>query len=167
VTFCSGRSHAEDKVKSNSYKFLGLDIDGRLLILYRAVETNIQPGPTFLLRTGEFKLQEDSRTVLSEQESQVGTRSGKGFAAPGPYPSALYIAPWNGFASWRLSMKASLLRDSIDLSYRIESDVDNDWLPISITKTQRALKDILISSSCQHPTGKPMPVIKDEHQWGR
>jgi len=160
---CSGSKHARDIITSNSHKFLGLDIDGMLLILYRAVETSLQPGPIFVIRTGEFKLQEDRRTVLSE--SYTGGVSFGGSTLPVPSPTASSITPWNGFVGWCISVKASLLRDSIDLSYTAKTDDHDDrtgWVNISIIQTQRMLKYIRVPSSCQHPTDEPLPVTKAE-----
>lgn len=54
---------------SSQHKFLGINADGMLVALHRAVEMSLLPGPVLMIRDGEFNLNGDRRTVLARLQS--------------------------------------------------------------------------------------------------
>jgi len=85
---CKGYDTFEDKISYIQHTVLGLDLDGILLILYRAIETNLSPGSVFVIRTGEYKIEGDRRSLLSERkvEKLSKPRRGQEFDT---------VRPWN------------------------------------------------------------------------
>ena len=159
---CSGSLHAEDIITSNQHKFLGLNIDGMLLILYRAIETTLLPGPVLVVREGDFSLYGDRRPVLS----------GNDLRALEDYHDEEQLfdtmAPWNKFANHlRLSVTATLLKESIQLNYRLDyfhtdGSRKNHTLSayIPILQIPQGLDWLYVTSACQHSARRPVNVTK-------
>ncbi|KAL9115417.1 MAG: hypothetical protein Q9227_000738 [Pyrenula ochraceoflavens] len=161
---CSGSFYAEDVIQSNQHKFLGVNVDGMLLIDYRAVEQSLKPGPIFLIREGDFSLHGDRRPILTCSRNEIwhGSTDEKG--------KFTSLKPWNQFEG-RLSLStgASLRRDSIELHYTIaykpshpiedESFIEGE---VKVLNIMPALESLLITQPCQHPPETSLPVTRVE-----
>lgn len=159
TTICSGSEHSMDVVRSNQHKFLGLDIDGILMINYRAVEHSLRPGPVFLLRDGEFSLHGERRSLLIAS-SMLGSSS---FGCEVKESSEL--RPFNHFPNANLSLNASLQREAIRLKYTFSFEgYDNDddlkslEIDIPVLAIADGLNNLYTTPSCSHGYKTPLAV---------
>ena len=161
LAVCSGSSYSADIIRSNKHKFLGVNVDGVLLIDYRAIETSILEGPVFLLREGVFTLAGDERLVMT------GTRNhGSQYSSEVLEISALQ--PMNRFEDYlKLSVQGALLKDSIQVSYLLEFDppIESDderslEADVTVLNILPSLAALRVTYPCDHPASTPIGVSK-------
>lgn len=54
AAICSDSAYASDLIQSNKHKFLGVNIDGMLMVSYRAIEPSLRPGHALSYGTASF-----------------------------------------------------------------------------------------------------------------
>ncbi|KAI1370494.1 hypothetical protein F4677DRAFT_465192 [Hypoxylon crocopeplum] len=59
VALLSGARIVWDRLEIPKQKLVGVDLDGMLLVSYRAVKPGLKPGPVFIIRNGRFSLEEE------------------------------------------------------------------------------------------------------------
>jgi hypothetical protein len=160
---CSGSAQGYPKALNNRDRFLGIDIDSMLLILYRAIETSLRPGPVLIIRSGEFNLQGDRRTVLTEQYS-IPIRKRREPVDLGSGSNTLIVAPRDEFVDSRLTMRVTLLKESIELRYTVETPtldpVLNTWGFVSVVHVQKMLLHLGMASPCSHSIDEPISLTR-------
>jgi hypothetical protein len=107
---CSGSQYGLNLIASNSESFLGVNLDGVLLVDYRALEPSLQPGPVFIIREGEFCLSEERRPLLTTPPD-----GGSSSSDPGIHLELLQ--PENQFEGASPSVTATLLKTAILIRY--------------------------------------------------
>jgi hypothetical protein len=154
---CCGSRYGLGMIDSNP-EFLGINLDGVLLIDYRALDQSLQPGPIFILREGEFCLGEERRSLI--------------FTAPYGSSGALMtsddnmrlnsLKPWNYFENSSLTVAASLLKTGIQLRYTFlcESDPLDLEIDVPVANILPMIRFLYVASTCSHPFNEPLPVQK-------
>jgi len=159
AAICSESAYASDLIRSSKHKFLGVNIDGMVMVNYRAIESSLQPGPCVIVRDGQFSLQGEQRPLLVA--SIYGGSSSFGCEVD----IKNQLAPFDHFPGMALSVKASLQRDAIRMQHTVsyESSEDSeDWMSLEIDVPVLVISDGLQSlhliPSCTHGFETPLQV---------
>jgi hypothetical protein len=160
---CAETSYAVDLIQSSRHKFLGVNIDGILLIEYRAVEPSLQAGPRLILREGEFSLHGDRRPLL------VANRHGGSSYLGSAVEVKTQIQPFNHFPGATLSVDASLQRDAIRMHYTFKHESDDGTegyrdleVDILVLDIIVGLESLLVTAPCSHAFREPLYVTRIE-----
>jgi hypothetical protein len=161
---CNESAYAIGLVVSNADKAFGINMDGILLMEYRAFELSLHDGPRLILREGDFSLYGDRRPLL------VPSHWGSSSIAP-PDPTQDYVRPFDAFPGSTISVSASLQKDSIRLRYTFEYDGqggDDEPLSVEIDipvlDVIRGFEDLVNTKPCQHVFESPVKVGKSQHR---
>ncbi|KAF2239186.1 hypothetical protein EV356DRAFT_502172 [Viridothelium virens] len=159
AAICSDSAYASDLIQSNKHKFLGISIDGTLMVNYRAIEPNLRPGPWLILRDGQFSLHGEQRSLLVASLHHGSSSCGHGENIKNP------ITPTDLFPRIILSVKASLQRDTIRMQYTVsyESKGDNGGsmrfeMDVPVLNISDGLQVLHVGPSCPHRFEAPLQV---------
>jgi hypothetical protein len=135
MTVLSGTHNALDRMYYVKKKFIGVDLDGVLLLNRRAVEPNLEPGPIFIIREGEFSLNGERRQYIEQSRwyANISTAAPYDFMSdPGDDHEPVEMGMRTVTAEARnwekerprirssLSVEASLTPSAIRLSYVVK-----------------------------------------------
>jgi hypothetical protein len=158
---CSESRYAYDLIRSHKHKFLGINVDGVLLIEYRAIEPSLQEGPRLILCEGEFRLSGDRRPLLVTSDHSSGASS---------YNCAVntmtILQPFDHFQGGALSVRAALRKDAIEMHYTFAHEGENEGnfrdleVDVPVLDIITGLPSLLVSERCEHGYQEPLAVSK-------
>ena len=153
ATFFTGSGLALQRLEIPKRKFIGVDLDGILLISYRAVEPSLRPGPVFIIREGQFSLGGEHRPVVREVPFYVNlasTRQGTTLSNVGDNSTAA-LEPVNFYprAKRSPSVEASLSRDAIHLNFIANLD-DHTNVQVRVGDILNNLSFLRVTTRCCH-----------------
>lgn len=163
---CCGSPYGLNLIDSNSESFLGANLDGVLLIDFRALEPSLRAGPIFMLREGDFRLGEERRPLLITPSS-----GGSSYSDPDmPFES---IMPSDHFKGASLSVSASLSKAAIQLRYTfIFEDLEStsgDFrgleVDVPVASVLPGLEFMQTTIPCSHSFHEPLVVSKVVQGW--
>jgi hypothetical protein len=141
-----------DTSVAHASRFLGINLDGVLLIENASLDTSLQGNPRFIIRDGDFSLNGDRRSIVTSN-MDLGHR-----ASPTRWIEVgMAVQPSNMFSNGLLNISALLSKDVITLRYTIrkqerlvglEEDVD-------IFRILDNLQRLVISRPCPHKWKAP------------
>ncbi|KAL2867145.1 uncharacterized protein BJX67DRAFT_105213 [Aspergillus lucknowensis] len=154
---CSGSQQDVEIIDSNKDRFVAIKLDGALFIDHGASEINLQPGPIFMIREGEFSLGGDRRSLLTVSPHSIISQ-----AKYQSYDDLEYLQPVNGFKGASMLVEASLTTDAIQLQYFFV--VKNSKQTINYSVNPRCafhgLRFLKVTLSCGHSFDDPIRVSK-------
>ncbi|KAL3963131.1 hypothetical protein ACCO45_000135 [Purpureocillium lilacinum] len=123
ATFLTGSGAALERLEIPGRRFIGADLDGFLLVNYRAVEQSLRPGPIFIIREGQFLLDGEHRQAVREVPFYVATSrlTSGALVSLDPGCGRVALAPSNGYPTMAnaATVEASLARNAIHLNYMV------------------------------------------------
>jgi hypothetical protein len=156
---CCGSRYSFDLIRSNQHKFLGINLDGVLLIEYGAIEPSLQEGPRLILREGEFSLGGDRRSLLVTSP----------FSGSSYYGCAVNVKnvlqPFNHFEGASLFVRASLQKDAIEMHYTFTHEAEDEEgnprdleVDVPVLDVITGLRSLLVTKPCEHECKEPLLV---------
>jgi hypothetical protein len=164
VTLLSGARIAFDRLEIAKQKFIGIDLDGILLINYRAIELSLKPGPVFIIRNGEFSLGGEHRPVVREvpfyANMNMTFRNGNTpFVDFASEESATIQIPGNNYSGRKttLTLEASVTTNEIHLNYIVGlGPPENLRLVVTVGMIMDNLQLLKVTSPCTHFSDQPL-----------
>ena len=161
AAICSESAYASDIIRSTKHKILGVNIDGMVMVNYRAIEPSLRPGPYVTLRDGQFSFQGEQRLLFVA--SIYGGSSYFGCEVD----IDNQLAPFDHFPGMVLSVKASLQKDAIRMQHTIsyESSEDSEdvmslEIDVPVLDISDGLQSLHLIPSCTHEFETPLQVTK-------
>ncbi|KAI5463578.1 hypothetical protein BGZ63DRAFT_462815 [Mariannaea sp. PMI_226] len=157
----TGSGKALQRLGIPKRKFIGADLDGVLLINYRAVESSLRPGPIFMIRGGQFLLAGERREVVQEvpfhinQVPHENMRAAMfGMAING---DVMTLKPVNGYPHIINSpaVEASVAKGAINLNLTAQL-AEHHCIQARVGDILKQLSVLRVTTPCCHPVDTPL-----------
>jgi hypothetical protein len=142
-------------------QFIGLNLDGVLLIENAALDPSLRGNPRFVIREGEFSFNGDRRSLLVHQRACGPSVIVRETGSP-----TMPIQPSSLFKCASLKVWAALRRDAIALRYALQNIDTHGTLresglevDVDIHKVIDGLRRLLVSRECSHDPMAPHPAL--------
>jgi hypothetical protein len=147
ISCICGEEMANDSSVAHASRFLGINLDGVLLIENASLDASLQGNPRFVIRDGDFSLNGDRRSIVTSNMDL-----GHGTSPTRWIEVGMAVQPSNMFSNGLLNISALLSKDAITLRYKIRKQERLLHLEeeVDIFRILDNLQRLVISRPCPH-----------------